>query len=187
MRKLHGDDTVGFQQNLHSSNEVIEIRDLGKDVIAEQEICFCVLCGKFPGALSIEKLHESWHAFLDCDGGYVGCWLNSQNGYPGQHKILQKVTVIARKLNHLTFRAERKTLDHFFCVRLRVRKPALRIRGEISVLTKNRLGAHVFPELHQEAVLADKDVERVKRLHLIELLNTQITFAQRRHSQIYKS
>src|SRR5580700_10232709 len=131
MWKLHGDYAVGFQQNLHSSNEVIKIRDLGKDVIAEQKICFCALRRKFLGALSIEKLHESWHSFLDSYGGYVGCWFNSQNGYPRQHKILQKITVIAGKFNHLTLRSERKTLGHFFRVHLSVRKPAFRIRRVI--------------------------------------------------------
>src|ERR1700722_1535759 len=186
MRKLHSDYAAGFQQNLHSSNKTVQIRDLGQDVIAQQEICFYVARRKFLGALSIEKLHESWHAFLDSNGGYIGCWFNPQNGYPSSHKILQKVTVIARELNHLTLRAERETVDHFFCVILRVRKPTFRIRREIGVLAKNRLHTHVFLELHQEAVLADQHMKGVKRLHLIQLLNTQITLAQGRHSQIDK-
>src|ERR1700722_15938748 len=145
MRKLHGDYAAGLQQNFHSSDKAIQVRDLGKYVIAEQEICFYTLRRKFLGALSIEKLHESWHVFLCSDGGYVGCRFNSQNGYACQHEILQKVAVIAGELHHLVFRAERKTLDHFFCVRLCMRKPAFRIRGEIGVLAKNRLGAYVLP------------------------------------------
>src|SRR5580700_11615378 len=145
MRKLHGDYAAGLQQNLHSSYKAIQVRDLGKYVIAKQEICFYALRRKFLGALSIEKLHKSWHAFLYSDGSYVGCRFNSQNRHACQHKILQKVAVIAGELNHLAFRAERKTLDHFSCVRLCMRKPTFRIRGEIGVLTKNRLGAHVLP------------------------------------------
>jgi len=47
-------------------------------------------------------------------------------------------------------------------------------------------GAHVFLELHQEALIADVSVQRKERLHLVKLVGRQKALAQRRHAEIGK-
>jgi hypothetical protein len=39
-------------------------------------------------------------------------------------------------------------------------------------------------QLHQEAVLADVGVQRIERLHLVELLDGDVRLAQRRHAEV---
>ena len=36
--KLHGNDAARFEQDLHSLDEVIEVRNLGQDVVPQKEI-----------------------------------------------------------------------------------------------------------------------------------------------------
>src|SRR5207245_8040658 len=48
----------------------------------------------------------------------------------------------------------------------------------------DRLGADVLLQLHEQALIADVHAQRVKRLHLVELVRVEIALAQRRHTQI---
>ena len=49
---------------------------------------------------------------------------------------------------------------------------------------KMSLGATYSLELHEEALAADVDVERIERLHLVELLGGQVALAKRRHPEV---
>src|SRR5580658_2714767 len=186
VRKFHGDNPVRLQQNLHAGDEAVQIRHLRQHVIAEQEVGFYSSRGKFFRALSIEKLHESRHAFLDGDGRHIRSGLNSQSRYARRDEILQKIAVVAGKLNHLAFRSERKTLDHFFRVRFCMSQPTLGKGRKIGVLAKDGLHAHILLQLHQEALFTDENMKRIKRLHLIQLPGRQVTLTQRRHAQVDK-
>src|SRR5271165_2409785 len=51
---------------------------------------------------------------------------------------------------------------------------------------KDRLGAHILLELHQEAGVTNEHVEREVRLHVVELSCLEEALAKRRHPQIHK-
>ena len=101
-------------------------------------------------------------------------------------EVLEQVAVVAGELDDLVLWAEIESLDHSLGVDAAVLDPAIRVRGEVRVVAEDVLGADVRLELDQETLAADVDVERVERLHLVELVATHVAFAERRHSQIHE-
>ena len=50
-----------------------------------------------------------------------------------------------------------------------MRKPTIGIRSEVEVITENILGSHELLKLDQETIPTNIHVERIERLHVIEL------------------
>src|SRR5215467_2020933 len=66
-------------------------------------------------------------------------------------------------------------------------QPAVRERGKIGILGKNIIPTYEFFQLDQTAPFTYKHMQRIERLHLVQLLWLQIAFTQRRHAQIHES
>jgi hypothetical protein len=45
MGKLHRDGPAGRQQDLHAADEVVQVGDMGENVVTEQQVSAC-LCGQ---------------------------------------------------------------------------------------------------------------------------------------------
>src|SRR4029077_17064221 len=80
-----------------------------------------------------------------------------------------------------------KALIHLLGIAPAVLQPTVRKGRKISIFSENLVSTDEFLQLHQETLVADKHVQRVKRLHLVRLLRPEKAFAQRRHPQIHKS
>ena len=105
-------------------------------------------------------------------------------GTPKRQKVLKQISVVAGDLVHLTLRAEIKPGLNHFAIPARVLDPGGRVRRKIGVFRKNMLRLDVFLQLHQEAIVADQNVQRKVRLHLVDLIGAQEALAKRRHAEI---
>ncbi len=85
MREFHGDDPARLQQDCHSRDKIVQIGNLGKDIVAEEQVGLFAGCSEFARRLCTKELHqrrntpfdsfrgnirgrldaEDWHALLD--------------------------------------------------------------------------------------------------------------------------
>src|SRR5258708_16246689 len=66
-------------------------------------------------------------------------------------------------------------------------QPSVGIGGKIGVFGKDVLGTDILLQLHQITLLADLHMQRVKRLHRVEMIRRKIALAQWRHAKIHES
>src|SRR5260370_41580107 len=66
-------------------------------------------------------------------------------------------------------------------------QPSVGIGGKIGVFGKDVLGTDLLLQLHQITLFAHLYMQRVKRLHRIELVSWKIALAQWRHAKIHES
>ena len=142
---------------------------------------------QFAGGVLPKELDDGGDALPDGDLGHVRRRLDAQARDAPGHEVLEQVSVVACELDHLVLRAETKPLDHLLGVDPAVLDPAIGVRGKVGVVAEDVLGAHVGLELDQKTLAADVGVERVERLHLVELVATHVAFAKRRHPQVHES
>ena len=82
--------------------------------------------------------------------------------------------------------AEAETLDHVASVGLGMAQPALGVGGEVGVVGEDRLRLLLLGELHQEALAAEVDAERVERLRLPQVLRLQVGVGERLDAEVYE-
>ncbi len=131
-------------------------------------------------------MYHGRDAALDRHLGDVGGRLDTQARDLGGHRVLQQVAVVAGDLEHQAGSAELEALDHGVHVALGVLDPAVRVRAEIGVVGKDGLAAHVFVQLDQPALIADVGVERIERLHRIELVRAQEALTEGAHAEVHE-
>src|SRR6185437_941651 len=187
MRKLNSDHASRREKDLQSGNEIVNIWNLGEDVVAKQQISALTLGHELARRIHAKEFHERRDSLVDRHCCYVCCRLDPKNRDFRGNKVLQKIAVIAGDFYRQTALIEAKPCDHLFAITLRMGNPAVRVRRKICVVAEDILGAHVLFDLGEEALSAHANVQRIKGLHLIELLPGQIALAQRRHAEIYES
>ena len=89
---------------------------------------------------------------------------------PSSSEILQQIAVVAGQLDHEAVLAEPQPAAHDLAVRLGVGEHRVGEGREIGVVVEDFPRADVLFELDQEALLADADVQRIERLHLVQLV-----------------
>src|SRR5258708_1429408 len=100
--------------------------------------------------------------------------------------MLKQISVVTCNLKHLARRIKTKAGPDHFAILPRMLDPSGRVGREICVLAKDGFRFHVLPQLNQEASAADKHMERVVRLHLVDLVGSEKALAERRHSEVDK-
>src|SRR5262245_39185159 len=99
MRELHGNDALRLEQDLHSLYEVIEVRNLGEYVVAEQEVgLLTVGLHLFSGVLA-EELDQGGNAFSNGGLSHIGCGFDAEDGDASGDKVLKQVAVVASQLD----------------------------------------------------------------------------------------
>ena len=99
-------------------------------------------------------------------------------------QVLQEVPVVAGDFDNEMMSREAELVDHLVDVAPAVIQPAIGVGREVRVVAEDFLTAHILLQLHEETLVADVDDERVKRLHRVQLITTQVTLAQRRHAEV---
>ena len=168
--ELHRQHAGRGERDLHAGDEVVEVRHLSEDVVAEEEVGVAALGGQLVRQLDAEEAHHGRHALLLGGRGHVGRRLDAEDRDAGLDEPLQEVAVVARQLDHLARRAVAEPVDHLVGVGAGVLHPAVGERREVGVLGEDVLGADVLLQLHEPALAADVDVERVERLHRVDLV-----------------
>ena len=118
------------------------------------------------------------------DLGDVACGLDAQHRDAARDDVLQQVAVVAGDLEHAAPRPSAEALDRRRRRSARRAPPTSREGGEVRVLARRSRRARRIGQLDEQAAVADPDVERVERLHLVELVGAQEALAQRGHPEV---
>src|SRR4051795_2304626 len=98
----------------------------------------------------------------------------------------QEIAVVAGDLDRLCAGAQAEALGHRLGVEAGVAQPAIRIGGKVGVVGEDRLRALLLGELHQQALAADVDAERIERLRAAQVLRLQVGVGERRGPQVHE-
>ena len=93
--------------------------------------------------------------------------------------MLEQVTVVAAELDDQAPRVQGQALADRVRVPARVADPTVGIRREVRVVGEDVGRGDVLLQLHEQALLADVDVERVEGLHLVQVARVEERLAQR--------
>ena len=61
MRELHGNDALRLEDDFHAGNKIINIRNVGKHVVAEQKISFAPAASQFGCGFHAEEFGQCGH------------------------------------------------------------------------------------------------------------------------------
>ena len=185
-KKYFSDDALFVEKYLHPGDEVVDVWHLRQYVVADHEICLLAGGNELPCRLAAEEFDQRRDALGLGHSRHVGGWLDTEHRDLPRHEVLEQVTVVARELDDVTVGSETPPRNHLVGVAFDVLQPAVGVRREVGVLGKDLGRADVLFELNEEASLADEDMERVERLHAIELVGSQEGLAKRRHPEIHE-
>ena len=105
-------------------------------------------------------------------------------GNAPRDEVLQQVPVVARNLHYPAVHTEPKPFAHLVDVAARVFDPARRIRREVRILGEDLVWSDEFLQLHQETRIAHIRMQRIERLHLLQLIGRDVRLAQGRHPEV---
>src|SRR5215470_11948792 len=88
VRELQRDHAVALEEQRHSGDKVIEIGNLGKDIVADDKVGPFALGYKPFCKRQPEELDQRGYALLDSNGGDVRCGLYTQHGNAERREML---------------------------------------------------------------------------------------------------
>src|SRR5579864_5758408 len=184
MWKLYGDRAARFEQLAESGYEVVEIRNVREDVVADDEIGCAVLAFQTLRGLHAEERDLRSYPACDCRCRDVCRGLDAEHGDVTLRETPQQVPVIAADFDDETALVELEQLQHARRVVCDVRFPRFRKRRKIDVVAENRLRRRELGKLHEPAALTDERAEGKTVLRLCELLTGEQCIGKRRQTEI---
>ena len=124
---------VRLQDDTNTLDEGVEVRDLGKDIVAKNKVSLDAPFNQFARCLDAKELHQRRDAPLFGGTGNVRRRVDAEDRDPPLDKVLQQISVIAAELNDPARGPQAEPLGHRFDVAPRVIEPGVRIGGEIGV------------------------------------------------------
>ena len=109
------------------ATKLVEVRHLGQNVVAGDEVGLDALRDKRAGELLAEELHTRRHADLFGGLGHVCGRLDAETGDAALDEIAQEVAVIAGKLDHEALIVQPEARNHLFGIVARVGEPGVRV------------------------------------------------------------
>ncbi len=182
--EFHRDGAARLQQDRQACDEIVEVRHVRQHIVGADQVGLPALSNKPSCGRHAEERNICRHALAHGDKGDVRGRLHAQHGDATLAEILQQVAIVARQFHHQRVRAQPQVADHARRIRVRVAQPGIGERREIQVIGEDGLRRCEFLELHQETVLTDIGVQRIVRLHCVELFRRQETIRQRRPAEI---
>ncbi len=176
----------GSEQRGESGREVVEVRHVRKDVVGGHQVGAAMLGHDRLGGIAAEKVDHCGDPPFHRHLGDVGGRLDAEAGNLRRDRVLQQVPIVAGYLKHEAGAAEVEPRDHRVHVPLGMLDPAVGVRAEVGVVGKDRFAAHIFMELHQPALIADVGVQRVERLHRVQLVGAKKALAERAHAEVHE-
>ncbi len=148
-----------FQKDRNASEEVVDVRSMGENVVAKDEIRFPVLGGDFRCCLHTEELAESGDTDFFCDFGDIFGRFDTQARYAGRDEVLEQIAVVAGDLCDEAFVPEIIIFDVAFDCGRGVPEHGIGERGEVEVFLEEIDRGNGFGDLHQTARRADRQAE----------------------------
>ena len=184
MREFERDDAFWLEQARHTRDEVIEVRNLSQDVVADDEVGRFAFGHQLLRELDPEEVDERRDAAVDGYLSNVGSRLDTEHGHAQWQEVLQQIAVIARQLDDQAVRPQPEPSCDHLAVCFGVGDPGGRIGGVVGVFSEDGLRADILLQLDEEAAPADEHMKREVRLHRVELGVREKALAQWRHPEI---
>ena len=143
VREFEGQHTLVREDPCQAGSEVVEVGDVGEDVVAHEQVRSTSLRHQPIGEGFPEELRHGRDATILADGRDVARRLDTQDGNPRAHEVLQEVSVVAGNLHDETGGPQSEPCLHRARIRARVLDPGVGIRAEVGVLAKDLLGRDV--------------------------------------------
>ena len=125
MGKLHRQHPLGLQCKLQAGDEVVDVGDVGENVVADQEVGLGAIGCQDLGGFGAEEPDQGRDALLLGDFGDVRRRLDAEDRYALGLEVLQQIAVVAGDLDDLAMGAEAEPRDHLVGIALGVAEPAV--------------------------------------------------------------
>ena len=187
MREFQSDGATGFERGLQPTGEVVDIGHMGVNIVAGDEVGLPAAGGELLPELFAKKFPQNGDAELFCRRRRAGGGLDTQAGDAGRDEVLEQVAIVGGDFDDEAVGAEREPLAHDFDVTSGMFEPGGGGGGEIGVVGAEQLvGARTVGGLHQPAVLAHKEPERIGDFGRPEIGRAQIGVRRRRVAEVEK-
>ena len=184
VRHLDRRHTVRREDCLDSRDEVVQLGDLREDVVRHDQIRSAPVRDELPGQPRVEEGDDRLYSPLPCRLGHVRRRVDPERRYPALYEMLEEISVVGRQLDYEAARVEPEPLYDGLRIACRVRDPRVGVRGVVDVVAEDLLGRDVRLQLDEQALFADPDVQRIERLHVVELLRGEQALTERRLAEI---
>ena len=154
VRELHGQHAVRLEQQAQASDEVVDVGNVGKDVIRDQQVRGPALRGEPSCGSHPEKSALGRHAPGHGGGGDVARRLDAQRGNAAGKKILEQIAVVARYLDDKRSAVELEPFARFRGKVPAMSQPAFGYGREVGIVDEDLLGRGDRIGLDQEAGVA---------------------------------
>src|SRR5437016_6204327 len=104
--KFQDDTAMRLEQSAKSANEIIGIRRVGKDIVAEDQIRLPVRCNQSLRDRFSKKFHEGLDAFRFRNFRDIFRRFNAKASDTGGFEILQEISVVTGDFDHKTLRRQ---------------------------------------------------------------------------------
>src|SRR5215470_12554291 len=127
MRKFDRHDTLGLEKLLDAGDEVVGVRDLGEDIVPDDEICPFPFRDQLTRNPPAKQADQRWDSLCDGRASYVASRLDSEHRNCLADKELKQVSVVATEFDYQTARTETEAVRNRIGVPSRVREPGVGI------------------------------------------------------------
>ncbi len=104
MREFQRNYTIRFKDGLQARSEIVQVRDMGKNIVADDDIGRTAGGSQILRSVDPEKFSKGWNPFSFGFSCNVLCWIDPQDRNTRIFKVFEQVTVIAGDLYHQAFR-----------------------------------------------------------------------------------
>ena len=175
VREFQGEGAAGLEGGLKAGGEVVDVRDVGIDVVADDEIPLTALGGQALAQVGAKEFSQDGDALGLGRGGGAGGGFDAETGDAGGDEIAQQVAVVGGHLDDQAVSAEGQAVADHVGVAGGVVQPTGGGGGEVGVVVaKQFVGAGVVGGLDQPAVVADEEFERVIGLRTVQVRFRQV-------------
>ena len=157
VREFRGADAVRLQDDANALDERVEVRSLGEEIVAQNEIALDAGFSQLACRLYAKQLHQCRNSTRFGRPSNVRCGFDSESGNAPLYEGLQQIPVISAELDDTVRRPYAESRGRWLYVSLCVIEPCIRIGRKICIFRKDFAGRYVFLKLHKKAVAADVD------------------------------
>ena len=173
MWELRRHHALWLQYSADTGYETVDIRYLRQDIVGHDQVRTHFPAGQLDTSRLIPEPHLCGDADRLRNRRYIARGFEAEAGNAALNKVPQEVAVIAGQLKDKAPLPQPEALHRLMRERSGMLEPRRRIRGEISVLTKDLIRSHELPNLGQPALGADLYMQRIKHLPRIDLLRCE--------------
>ncbi len=112
MWELEGRGAARCEQNRDALDEVVDVRHVGEDVVAGDQVSVAVLCDDLAGECGPEELRQRRHPDLLRSSGDVLRRLDAEDPNARADEMPEEVAVVRCQFNHEARAVEFEALDH---------------------------------------------------------------------------